>query len=55
MPREVLPVIITVALGFSISALIFLLCRAIVLWYFKVDKIVALLERIAEQLENPER
>ena len=31
---------------------IFLICREIVLWYWKVNRIVALLEEISDQLED---
>jgi len=39
-------------LGLGVLVVIFLICRAVVLWYWKVDKIVALLERISAQLER---
>ena len=33
-----------------VLAMIFLVCRAVVLWYWKVDKIVSLLESIDAKL-----
>lgn len=35
----------------GILILLFFLCRAIVLWYWKVDRIVALLESIDKRLQ----
>lgn len=37
----------------TVSIIVFFICRAIVLWYWKVDRIVILLEEIESHL-NPE-
>jgi hypothetical protein len=44
--------VISLVIGLGVLAAIFLSCRAVVLWYWKVDKIVDLLEEISEQLEE---
>lgn len=36
----------------AIAIGIFLLCRALVLWYWKVNTIVSLLQEIADRLSN---
>jgi hypothetical protein len=42
--------LMVMVLGLVIMLAVFLVCRAIVLWYWKVDKIVSLLESIDKKL-----
>ncbi len=42
----------TILIYIVITVLIFLVCRVIVLWYWKIDKIVSLLKEIADSLSN---
>jgi len=42
----------TILISIVITVLIFLACRVIVLWYWKIDKIVSLLKEIADSLSN---
>jgi len=43
---------LTILISIVIAVVIFLVCRAIVLWYWKIDTIVSLLQEIADSLSN---
>ncbi len=40
--------LIVFAIGLAVVLTIFLIFRAIVLWYWKIDRVVSLLEKIEE-------
>jgi len=42
----------TILISIVIAIVIFLVCRAIVLWYWHIDTIVSLLQEIADSLSN---
>ncbi len=42
--------LVAMLVGFLFVAIVFLVCRAIVLWYWKIDKVVSLLESIDAKL-----
>lgn len=44
--------LIVLILSIGLSILIFLICREIVTWYFKLNRIVSLLEEINAKLPN---
>jgi hypothetical protein len=44
--------LIGIVAGLAILLIVFLICRAIVLWYWKIDRVVDLLERIEEHLSK---
>ena len=43
---------IYVALGMLLSLVIFLICREIVCWYFKMNEVTSLLKEIKISLQN---
>lgn len=48
--------IVSFLIALSIVLVIFLICRSIVLWFWKIDRIVNLLEQIESHLkQNPPR
>jgi hypothetical protein len=48
---SLIPSLTTLAIFCAISLAAFLLFRALVLWYFKIDEIVSLLRKINENLQ----
>jgi len=43
---------INLLIGIAIVVVVFLIFRALVLWYWKIDKIVKLLEEIIDNLKS---
>ncbi|MFI5348851.1 MAG: hypothetical protein ACHQ2Z_04855 [Elusimicrobiota bacterium] len=48
---SLMPSLTGLAVFFAISIAVFLLFRALVLWYWKIDEIVSLLRKINENLQ----
>ncbi len=48
---EVLSILVVLAVVVGV----FLICRAIVLWYWKIDQIVTLLQKIESHLSNDKK
>ena len=49
---SLIPSLTTLAFFFAISVGVFLLFRALLLWYWKIDEIVSLLRKINENLQT---
>jgi len=47
--------LINLLIGIAITIAIFLIFRALVLWYWKIDKIVKLLEEIVSHLKSKQK
>jgi hypothetical protein len=44
--------LVTLITALAIALIIFLFCRELVCWYFKINKTVELLEEIRDSLKN---
>lgn len=44
--------LVTLIIALVIALIVFLFCREIVCWYFKINKTVELLEEIRDSLKN---
>jgi len=48
--RETVGVLVTLVMALGFVTIVFLICRAIVLWYFRINEALVLLKSIDEKL-----